>query len=207
MNFWIAPGALSGGRCVIDAEKVREMVDDIRLNLPDEIKQAKAIVKDRSEILSSAKTEAEAIVRKAEERARVMIAQDEVMKQAQSKATEIVTQAQTKSKEIRQASQEFSDEVLRKAEESLANSLSEVRQTRQALKAPSGSLPSRTIPVPSKGKSNTDLFRAAALTGGPVVRIGVFSGIPFQYIRRVVQFSDFLRKSAPKGWLFRRKMV
>ena len=77
---WNLP--LSGGRCVIDAEKVREMVDDIRLNLPDEIKQAKAIVKDRSEILSSAKTEAEAIVRKAEERARVMIAQDEVMKQA-----------------------------------------------------------------------------------------------------------------------------
>ena len=61
---WNLP--LSGGRCVIDAEKVREMVDDIRLNLPDEIKQAKAIVKDRSEILSSAKTEAEAIVRKAE---------------------------------------------------------------------------------------------------------------------------------------------
>lgn len=96
---WNLP--LSGGRCVIDAEKVREMVDDIRLNLPDEIKQAKAIVKDRTEILSSAKSEAEAIVRKAEERARVMIAQDEVMKQAQAKATEIVTQAQTKSKEIR----------------------------------------------------------------------------------------------------------
>lgn len=58
---WNLP--LSGGRCVIDAEKVREMVDDIRLNLPDEIKQAKAIVKDRTEILSSAKSEAEAIVR------------------------------------------------------------------------------------------------------------------------------------------------
>ena len=129
---WNLP--LTGGRCVVDAEKVREMVDDIRLNLPDEIKQAKAIVKDRTEILSSAKSEAEAIVRKAEERARVMIAQDEVMKQAQAKATEIVTQAQTKSKEIRQASQEFSDEVLRKAEESLAGSLTEVRQTRQALK-------------------------------------------------------------------------
>ena len=132
---WNLP--LSGGRCVIDAEKVREMVDDIRLNLPDEIKQAKAIVNDRAEIVAGARREAEGIIKKAEdreERARVMIAQDEVMKQAQAKATEIVTQAQTKSKEIRQASQEFSDEVLRKAEESLAGSLAEVRQTRQALK-------------------------------------------------------------------------
>ena len=144
---WNLP--LSGGRCVIDAEKVREMVDDIRLNLPDEIKQAKAIVKDRTEILSSAKSEAEAIVRKAEERARVMIAQDEVMKQAQAKATEIVTQAQTKSKEIRQASQEFSDEVLRKAEESLAGWQKCVRPGRHS-RALSVSLPSRTIPVPSR---------------------------------------------------------
>ena len=59
---------------------------------------------------------------------------DEIVKQAQQKATEIVTQAQQKSKEIRQASQEFSDDVLRKAEESLVNSLTDVRQTRQALK-------------------------------------------------------------------------
>ena len=129
---WNLP--LSGGRCVIDAEKVREMVDDIRLNLPDEIKQAKAIVKDRTEILSSAKSEAEAIVRRAGERRRVRLAQYAGTRQAQEQATEIVTQAQTKSKAIRQASQEFSDEVLRKAEESLAGSLAEVRQTRQALK-------------------------------------------------------------------------
>ena len=79
---WNLP--LSGGRCVIDAERVRELVDDIRLNLPDEIKQAKAIVKDRTDILTSAKNEAESIVRKAEDRARMLIAQDEVMKQAQA---------------------------------------------------------------------------------------------------------------------------
>ena len=129
---WNLP--LSGGRCVVDADKVHELVEDIRLNLPEEIKQAKAIVRDRTEILSSAQREAESIVRKAEDRARMLIAQNEVMKQAQQKATEIVTQAQMKSKEIRQASQDFSDDVLRRAEESLVNSLTDVRQTRQALK-------------------------------------------------------------------------
>ena len=129
---WNLP--LSGGRCVVDAEKVHELVDDIRLNLPDEIKRAKAIVKDKTEIVSAAQREAEAIIRKAEDRARVMIAQEEVMKQAQQRATEIVMQAQMKSKEIRQASQEFSDEVLRKAEESLSGSLADIKQTRQAIK-------------------------------------------------------------------------
>ena len=57
---WNLP--LTGGRCVIDTEKVREMIDEIRLNLPQEVKQAKGIVADRSEILSVARREAEAIV-------------------------------------------------------------------------------------------------------------------------------------------------
>ena len=39
---WNLP--LSGGRCVVDAEKVRDLLDDVRLNMPTEIKQAKAIV-------------------------------------------------------------------------------------------------------------------------------------------------------------------
>lgn len=128
---WNLP--LSGGRCVVDADKVHKILDDVRLNLPEEIKQAKAIVKDRAEILASAQREAEAIVRKAEDRARMLIAQEEILRQAQSKSAEIITQAQTKSKEIRQASQDFSDDLLKRAEDSLTTSLSEIRQTRQAL--------------------------------------------------------------------------
>ena len=109
-------------------------MDDIRLNLPDEIKQAKAIVKDRTDILTSAKT------RQNLSFGRLRTALECLSPRRSDEAgpgqgpTEIVTQAQTKSKEIRQASQEFSDDVLKKAEESLAASLTEVRQTRQALK-------------------------------------------------------------------------
>ena len=62
---WNLP--LTGGRCVVDAEKVRDLIDDIRLNLPTEIKQAKQIVADRTDIISVAKAEAESIVRKAED--------------------------------------------------------------------------------------------------------------------------------------------
>ena len=45
---WSLP--LTGGRCVVDAERVRELIDDIRLNMPTEIKQAKAIVADRRDV-------------------------------------------------------------------------------------------------------------------------------------------------------------
>ena len=129
---WSLP--LSGGRCVVDADKVRDLIDDIRLNIPSEIKQAKAIVADRAEIIDTAKKEAEQIVRKAEERARNLVAQEEVVKAAQTKATEVLSQAQMKSREIRQAAQEFSDNCLLKTEEVLVKSLTEIKATRQAFR-------------------------------------------------------------------------
>jgi vacuolar-type H+-ATPase subunit H len=129
---WSLP--LSGGRSVIDDEKVRSLLNDIRLNLPSEIKQARAIVADRGEILSGAKQEADAIVRRAEDRARALISQEEVMRQAREQAGEILGQAQQKARELRQASQEFSDDMLKQSEETLGRVLAEVRSTRQAVR-------------------------------------------------------------------------
>ena len=73
-DSWSLP--LSGGRCVVDAEKVRDLIDSIRMNMPAEIKQARAVVADRNQILSLAKGEAEALIRKAEERAKQLLEQE-----------------------------------------------------------------------------------------------------------------------------------
>lgn len=129
---WSLP--LSGGRCVVDADKIRDLVDEIRLNLPAEIKQARGIVADRTEILSDAKKEAEQTIRKAEERARALIAQEEITKAAQAKASEMISRAQMKAREIRQAAQEFSDSCLQRTEEVMVKSLTEVKATRQAFR-------------------------------------------------------------------------
>ena len=76
----------TGGKRMVDVEKVRDIIDDIRLNMPAEIRQAKAIVQDRADIVESAKKEAEAIVKRAEDRARAMVAQEAIVKAAQQKA-------------------------------------------------------------------------------------------------------------------------
>jgi len=131
---WSLP--LTNGRTIVDDEKVRDLLNDIRLNLPSEMKQAKAIVADRAEILANARREAESVVRKAEDRARTMIAQETVVKQAQQKANEILAQANQKSKELRTASQEYSDDLLRQTEETLSKLLSDVRATRQMIRNP-----------------------------------------------------------------------
>ncbi len=130
---WSLP--MSGGRCVVDVEQIREMLDEIRINLPGEIKQAKNIVADRNEILRAAKAEAEQLVRRAEDRARVLVSQEVVLKEAQAKANELLSQTQSRTKEMKAAAQEFSDSRLRETEESLTRALADLRETRQKLKA------------------------------------------------------------------------
>ena len=129
---WALP--LSAGRCVVDAEKVRDLIDDIRINMPSEISQARAIVNDREEIIATAKREAQGIVRKAEERAKALIANEEITRQAQSRAHEVLTQTQMQVREIRAAAQSFSDNALREAEEALQRSLVSIKTTRHDLR-------------------------------------------------------------------------
>lgn len=131
---WSLP--LSGGKCVVAAEQLRDCVDGIRANLPIEVRQAKAIVTDRADIIATARKEAEGIVRQAEERARRLVQQEEVVRQAQEKATEMLNQAQQKSREMRRSAYDFSEDMLKRTEETLAQRLGEVRQVRQSLRNP-----------------------------------------------------------------------
>ena len=127
---------LSGGRCVVDADKVREIIDEIRLNMPKEARQARAIVADRVEIIKNAKSEAAGILKSAEDKARMMVAEDEITRQAQARANEIVAEANQRSKEMKIAATDFADHLLSESDDSLTRALGELRKARQALKTP-----------------------------------------------------------------------
>ena len=131
-HSWSLP--LSAGRCVVDAEKVRDLIDDIRINMPGELNQARAIVNDREEIIATARREAAGLIRKAEDRAKALVASEEITKQSQSRASEILSQTQMQAREMRAGAQSFSDDILRATEESLHKALVEVKSTRQALR-------------------------------------------------------------------------
>ncbi len=121
-------------KVVVELEAVRDCINDIRVNLPQEIKQAQLIVKDRKSIMEQAKNEEERIIRQAEERAKQITSNNEITIQAKQRAVEIITQAQDKSKEIRNATNEYIENVLNQAEQVLASNLADLRKTRQAVK-------------------------------------------------------------------------
>ena len=124
-----------GGRTMVDSRSVQEILDEIRDALPQEIRQAKAIVADRTVIINDAKREAETIVRVAEERAKAMIAKDEIVRQAQAKANDLLSQSHPPPPEIRRAANEYVDDLMKRTDEQLTANLAELRKTRQNLKA------------------------------------------------------------------------
>ncbi len=126
---------MPGKKALVDLEKLRAVVDDIRLNIPNEIKQARGIVTDRANIISTAKQEADGLIRAAEEQARQKVSEQEITRMAQDKAQEIISNAQAKSREMRKAAQDFVDDLMRRADDSLTANLGEVRKTRAALRA------------------------------------------------------------------------
>ena len=125
---------LPGKRVIVDIEKVRAIVDDMRMTMPTEIKQAKGIVADRADILNNAKREAGGIIRAAEERQKAMVAEEEITKLAQAKAGEILAAAQKKGRDMRKAAQDFVDDLMTRADEQLTANLNEVKKTRAALR-------------------------------------------------------------------------
>ena len=124
----------TGGKRAVDVERIRDCIDDIRLNLPTEIKQAKAIVNDRADLVAGAKREAEAIVKKAEDRARIMVSESEIIKASQQKSAEIMTVTQQQAREMRKSVTDYCENMLHQTEEQLARSANDVKTVRMNLR-------------------------------------------------------------------------
>ncbi len=125
----------SNKKCMVDAEKFREYIDNIRYNLPTEIKRAKEMVADRSEILTDANAQAEEIIKQAEERAKVLVSESEIVARAQEAANDLTAQAKAMDLSIRRAMTDKLNSALGEAEKSLQKALNEITAMHEAVRA------------------------------------------------------------------------
>ena len=114
---------LSGGQRIVDVEQIRDYLDDIRANLPVELRQAQSIVSDRAQLIESANAQAQAIVKKAEERARILVSE-----------AEIVSAAQTEARTVRQTVTDYCDNMLKTTEETMSENAAQVKSVRANLR-------------------------------------------------------------------------
>ena len=97
---------LATHKSIIDGERLRELINDIRLNLPQEIKHAKMVAFDRDRIIKEAEAKAEQIVRQSEERAKVLVSEEAIVREAKNRAVEAVTKAKKECDDLRAAAQQ-----------------------------------------------------------------------------------------------------
>ena len=126
---------LSSDKCILEREKVLDMLDEIITQLPVELKQARTIVDSRNELIGQARREAENAIRQAQEQATAMVEQEAIYQEAKRQCQEMVIKTQTRMAELRKASNEYMDDALRRTEEAIAISLDDVRDTRNKFKA------------------------------------------------------------------------
>ena len=126
---------LASDKCILERDKVLDLLDEIIAQLPVELKQARTIVESRNELISQARREAENTVRQAQEKANQMVTEEAIYQEAKRQCQEMILQTQTRMAELRKVSNDYMDDALRRTEEAISMSLEDVQDTRAKFKA------------------------------------------------------------------------
>lgn len=126
---------LGADKCILERDKVLDMLDEIIAQLPAELKQARTIVESRNELIGQARREAESLIRQAQDQAAKLVEEEAIFVEAKRQCQEMVVQTQNRLAELRKASNDYMDDALRRTEEAIAISLDDVRDTRAKFKA------------------------------------------------------------------------
>ena len=98
-------------KVMVDAEELREIIEDIRLKLPDELKQAKWVKEERQRIISDAELEAQKVLKETEGKIINLVDEHEITKKALAQKEEIIENANKVSKEISEGTREYADNI------------------------------------------------------------------------------------------------
>jgi F0F1-type ATP synthase membrane subunit b/b' len=107
----------------VDKEEIYDILDQMRATIPEEIKQARWIVKERQEMLAEAKREAERLVKEAREKQNRLIGEEE----------DIIEDARAREREIRLGAEDYADEILNTLEVNLSKFIAAVQRGRDRL--------------------------------------------------------------------------
>ena len=117
----------------VDKDEIYDLLDQMRATIPEEIKQARWIVKERQEMLAEAKREAERLISEARERQNQLISEQEITKQAERTAEDIIEDARVREREIRLGAEDYADDILNTLEVNLTKFIAAVQRGRERL--------------------------------------------------------------------------
>lgn len=121
-------GVPFSGRCILERDELMDIVQELKLKLPDDLKQAKWIKEERQRILQEAQAEADDIIKAANEKGISMINEHEITQQAIEQARQIIDKANSDAAAIADSAYGYADDLLETVEKVSVASMKELEQ-------------------------------------------------------------------------------
>jgi len=118
----------------VDKEQIMELINDISLQLPDELRVAKSIAEDSKRIIQDAQKQADAKIKEAEHKIMGLVDEHEITKQATANANDIISRAQKDGREIKIAAIKYADDLLERVETDVKVVTEKIKQCREGLR-------------------------------------------------------------------------
>ena len=129
--------ALKPDLCMVNRDDLLDLLEDMRAQLPVEIKRAQELLAAREKFVEDAKRDVERMMRQAELEAKSKVSDSEVLYAAKEKARQIVAQAEERSRRLYQVANEYAEDALARTEEAVQAALDEVKQSRTRFRSAS----------------------------------------------------------------------
>lgn len=127
-------------KVLVQKEELLDIISELRIKLPDEIKQAAWIKEERERIISEANKDAEQIIKETRLKLEELVSKEEVLKEANERAKDIMNKAQIASTNLKHSSLEYSDKLLMNAQENLKDMITTLNENRTELRKMSASV-------------------------------------------------------------------
>jgi len=122
-------------KLMVDEDRVLEIIDQMRVSIPEEVKKSQQVLAQRDRILAQAQEEAARTVNIAKEKSEQMLGREAMVQQAQAKAEQILVAARGDAEQIRAEADDYTLDVLTKLEAELVKSLTQARNGIARLRA------------------------------------------------------------------------
>ena len=121
-------------KVMVDKEEVLEVINEIRLKLPDEINRASWVAKERQRILNEAQNEADELIIKVKDQQKHLIEENEITRQAKNYANDLIKEAEQRANEMKAGAYNYSDEILSKLQDKIKEINNIIEDNRESLK-------------------------------------------------------------------------
>jgi vacuolar-type H+-ATPase subunit H len=120
-------------RIMVEEEEFLAIIDQLRMSVPQEIKQARRVVQERHQILTDAQGEADKILSVARERAEYLMNEQGLVNEAKARSEEILRQAKDAAKRSMGEVDVYALQMLTQLEHVLEQSLQQIQQAKEVV--------------------------------------------------------------------------